>query len=91
MQLKTPEAQAFFYRTHAGAEVDLIIEKMGRLIPIEIKLGVSPPNLLSLESFMKEFGCKTGYVVNRTTQSIQIKRGIWMMGLGDFIAAIFGV
>jgi len=31
-----------YWRTHAGAEVDLIVEINGRIIPIEVKLHTSP-------------------------------------------------
>jgi predicted AAA+ superfamily ATPase len=37
----TPPAM-YHWRTHAGAEVDLLLERDGRLFPIEIKLNTKP-------------------------------------------------
>jgi len=37
-----PRWQASFYRTSSGAEVDLVLEKTGRTVAIEIKASTSP-------------------------------------------------
>jgi uncharacterized protein len=36
------EPQVYFWRTAAGAEVDLVVEKAGKLIPVELKLSAAP-------------------------------------------------
>ena len=52
-----PGAQGWFWRTLAGAEVDLIIEEGRRLLPIEIKWSSKPlrSELRGLEIFLKDF------------------------------------
>jgi uncharacterized protein len=56
---------SFFYRTSAGAEVDLILEGDFGLIPIEIKYAQrETKNLRSLNDFVKEHGCQIGIVIN---------------------------
>ncbi len=56
----------YYYRTAAGAEVDLVLEGMFGLVPIEIKRGqrVDQRDLRGLNSFVKERGCAFGVVVN---------------------------
>lgn len=56
----------YFYRTAAGAEVDLIIEGDFGLIPIEIKYAqtIDSRRLKSLRNFIDERGCRLGIVIN---------------------------
>ncbi|MBI4515361.1 MAG: DUF4143 domain-containing protein [Deltaproteobacteria bacterium] len=83
--LRDPGVQAFFYRTHTGAEVDLILCLRDAIIPIEIKLGVSVPDLRGLETCMRDLGLARGYVVNLAAEPIQIRRGVWMGGLAHLL------
>ena len=87
-QLKDPAAQGFFYRTHTGQEVDLLLQMRGRLVPIEIKLGVAAPDLRGLQTCMGDLGLTQGYVVNLSSQPVDIRRGIWMGGLHHLIAQL---
>ncbi|MBL8026614.1 MAG: ATP-binding protein [Fibrobacteres bacterium] len=59
-------ADASYYRTQNGAEVDLVLEGMFGLVPIEIKYSqtVSSRDLKSLADFMDEFKAKVGIVIN---------------------------
>lgn len=56
----------YYYRTSAGAEVDLIIEGKFGLIPFEIKQGqtVEARSLKSIKSFVDEHQCPFGIVIN---------------------------
>lgn len=58
--------ETFFYRTAAGAEVDLVIEGDFGLIPFEIRHSgrVSGRDLRSLRGFMQDHDCRLGIVVN---------------------------
>jgi uncharacterized protein len=54
----------FFWRTQAGAEIDLLIAEGRRLVPIEIKLGaVDPYTIRSLRQAMADLGCQKGWIV----------------------------
>lgn len=55
----------FFWRSAAGAEVDLLIADGQRLVPIEIKLGATIEGhaLRGLKSCMADLGLKRGFVV----------------------------
>jgi len=80
-QLADPGAQGFFYRTHSGREVDLLLRLRGELLPIDIKLGVGPPELGSLETCMSDLGLRRGYVVNVSREAVALRRDIWAGGL----------
>jgi predicted AAA+ superfamily ATPase len=80
-----PSSRFYFYRTQTGVEVDLILERAGKLTPIEIKLGTSPPDPSSLESCMETLGLRRGYVVNLTSSPLEIRRGIRMCGLAELL------
>jgi predicted AAA+ superfamily ATPase len=55
----------FFWRTQAGAEVDLLIVDGRRIIPVEIKLGatVDPRALAGLRQCMADLSLRRGFVV----------------------------
>jgi hypothetical protein len=67
-----------FWRTQAGAEVDLVIRDGGRLVPIEIRLGASVDQyaIAGLRQFMKDHDVKKGWVVASTSERREIGRGI---------------
>ncbi len=59
----------YYYRTSAGAEVDLILEGDFGLIPLEIKhtQTVEPRQLRSLSEFVGQHHCRMGIVINNDT------------------------
>lgn len=82
-----PSAEGFFYRTHGGVEVDLVLRLRGRLVPVEIKLGVTPPPTRSLERCKQDFDAPRAWIVNLSGAPLEIARGIWMAGLREFLEA----
>ena len=56
------EPRVYFWRTSAGAEVDLVIEAGGKLIPVEAKLSATPrPAMASgIRVFQEDLGDKAG-------------------------------
>jgi predicted AAA+ superfamily ATPase len=62
------DPQVYFWRTSAGAEVDMVVETGGKLVPIEVKLSATPrPAMAStIKTFQKDLGDKAmpGYVVH---------------------------
>jgi hypothetical protein len=77
--------EVFFYRTHTGQEVDLLMKLRGRLVPIEIKLGLGVPEVRGLEACMQDLGIDTGYVLYAGTERVQIRRNIVMCGLSTLL------
>ncbi len=68
----------FFWRTQAGAEVDLLIVDGRRIIPIEVKLGaaVDPRSLAGLRQCMTDLGLKRGYVVTTSSERRSVGKTI---------------
>ncbi len=58
----------YYYRTGAGAEVDLVLEGEFGLLPVEIKYGqtVSSRELRGIRDFIKERECRYGVVINNS-------------------------
>ena len=59
-----------FWRTQAGAEVDLVLQHRGNWIPIEIKLGAAVDRyaVAGLRQFMKDFEVARGWVVANASE-----------------------
>lgn len=87
-KLSDDSAEPFFYRTHTGVEVDLLLRLRGELVAIEIKLGVTAPDTRALETCMADLGIARGFVVNRTNGMLDLGRGIRMGGLLDVLDAL---
>lgn len=64
--LEKTGCQFGYWRTQAGAEVDLIVERAGKVVPIEIKLHSSPvaSDLRGLSQCIEDLGCDFGVVVH---------------------------
>lgn len=61
---KIVRPEVFFYRTQAGAEVDLVVADGRRLVPIEVKLGpVDGYAVRGLRQVMADLGCAKGWIV----------------------------
>jgi predicted AAA+ superfamily ATPase len=70
-----------FYRTSNQVEVDLIIEIGGQLIPIEIKFGKTfrREHLSGLQSFMSDYNAKRGFIINNSTEFLELAPGIFQL------------
>jgi len=55
-----------YYRTKIGSEVDVILDRVSEIIPIEIKYKrkLKESDARGLKKFMKEYKIPTGYLVN---------------------------
>jgi predicted AAA+ superfamily ATPase len=71
-------SQPFFWRTAAGAEVDLLLVDGRKIVPIEIKLGseVRPQSLASLRQCMADLGLRRGYVVTTGSEYRKLGHGV---------------
>ena len=50
-------ARPFFWRTHGGAEVDLLLDTGTAIVPVEVKLSGSPAVPRGLLECMKDLSC----------------------------------
>lgn len=77
-RLELDAPQFFFWRTQAGAEVDLLIKEGNRLIPVEIKLGtvIGPYDTAGLRQCMKDLGLPKGFIISRAAEARSLGGGI---------------
>ncbi len=70
--------ELFFWRTQAGAEVDLLIRDGRKILPIEVKLGaaVDLRSIAGLRQCMTDLGLKRGWVITSGTEPRTISPGI---------------
>jgi predicted AAA+ superfamily ATPase len=79
--------ELFFWRTAAGAEVDLLIRDGNRVVPIEIKLGgtVDRHQVAGLRQCMADLGLSKGYVVANTREAAAIGADIEIVPWADVV------
>ena len=59
-----PGVEPYFYRTAAGAEVDLLlVPRSGTPLPVEIKHSLSPKISKGFRSVMDDLACDRGFIV----------------------------
>lgn len=70
--------ECHFWRTHAGAEADLLLVSGRRILPVEVKLGaaVDAHVLAGLRQCMQDLSLKRGWVVCNASERRAVGRGI---------------
>ncbi len=80
-----PLAKLYYWRTSGGAEVDLIVEYNGRLVPIEVKWSehVSTRDLKGLDSFFNDMGSDVswGMVLYRGQHVVKLSEKVFLVPL----------
>jgi predicted AAA+ superfamily ATPase len=78
--LGEPERRArylpFFWRTHGGAEVDLLLDTGKAVVPVEVKLSGSPGVPRGLLECMKDLSCTHGFVLHGGEEEYSMGRGV---------------
>jgi predicted AAA+ superfamily ATPase len=82
------EITFYYFRTTDGAEVDLILEKHGEIIPIEIKASSTPRDLRGLKSFLKDHKVKQALCIC-TAPRPYTRDGIVFTPWKDFINSLY--
>jgi len=79
-------ATASHYRTHAGAEVDLVIEQAdGRILAVEIKRTLSPKVTPGLVESMETLGSSRGFIVIPEGEAYPLSKSVTATGLRHFL------
>lgn len=88
IQLLPRTIQAFYYRTHDGSEMDLVLVKGIKPIAcIEIKFSTAPSVSRGMKESIKDLGCKQSYVViPESDPSFLLEKGIKVVGLYEFLS-----
>lgn len=73
------EPRLYFWRTSNGAEVDIVVESGGRLVPIEVKLSQTPGASMAnhIRAFRKDYPEKAlpGYIVHPGDVTLPLGEG----------------
>ena len=85
-----PRSQAYFWRTAAGAEVDLLLDRGNERVAIEIKAGRGDDARVvrTLREALPDIGARHGWIVDQAAGSEPLGREVARIG---FEVAIDGV
>jgi predicted AAA+ superfamily ATPase len=70
-----------FYRTPAGAEIDLVLEKNGRKTAIECKASTVPVVGRGFYTALHELQIERAFIVAPVKEKYPLKEGVWVMPL----------
>lgn len=87
-----PGLEAGFWRTHAGAEIDLVIEGGGRVLAaVEVKYGAVPGPTRGFFDARQDLGDPPGWVVHPGTERWPIGPGVQAIGLDGLLGVVAGL
>jgi predicted AAA+ superfamily ATPase len=79
--------RVYFWRTAAGAEVDVVVETAKGLVPVEVKLSATPQLSMasSIRTFQEDFGERAlpGYVVHAGDIRLPLGPKVTALPFGD--------
>lgn len=79
----------FFWRTHQGDEIDLIIEKNNKLYGFEFKYSDQPKITKSMKTAISELELEKLIIVTPQAIKTQLHDKIWLSGLEELLKNIF--
>jgi len=75
-----------FFKTAAGAEIDLVLTKGKRQIAVECKASSAPEVGKGFWSALKDLGIKEAWIVAPVKESYPIEKNVFVANLGEFLA-----
>ena len=84
---KNQYGEMYYLRDSTGNEVDLVLEKDGTLIPVEIKTSVktSRSDYKNLKWFQKLYRINSGLLINQNKESQELEDGILNLGWTEVV------
>jgi len=73
--------ECFFWATHAGAELGLLVVKGRDRLGFEVKLTSSPRVTPSMRSALSDLKLQRLYVIHSGEETFQLERNIWAIAL----------
>jgi predicted AAA+ superfamily ATPase len=87
-----PDMTPFFYRTHDGAELDLVIARGNRpLISIEIKYGSDVRPTRGNTEAVQSLKTKHNYIIVKDEEDYMLSGGFRICGLRTFLSKYIGI
>ncbi|MDA0345776.1 MAG: ATP-binding protein [Verrucomicrobia bacterium] len=81
----TGDREAYFWATHAGAELDLLIFHKGKRLGIEFKYSEQPSTTKSMQSSLTDLGLEHLYIVHPGQHSFELTEQISAVTLPDLL------
>lgn len=75
----------YFFRTSAGAEIDLVLTKANKKIAFEIKASTLPKVTRGFWSALEIVNPDETYIIAQVNRSYPYKNGVWVYSLLDFL------
>jgi uncharacterized protein len=77
-----PHSQFFFWRTAAGAEIDLVVERGSKRYAVEVKSGRGdrPRTIHALESAARDVGASGAFLVDQAAGREPLSRAVQRLG-----------
>ena len=74
----------YFYRTNAGAEIDLLFfDRKNRPVAIEVKYSLSPAVSRGFWSVYNDLSCQKGYVIYPGSEMYPLSKGVFALPIGE--------
>jgi len=80
-----PDAQATFYRTHAGTELDLVVTRGQFRMTVEFKRSSAPTPTRGFWEGMKDLGLSQGRIVAPVADGWPLAEGVRVVGLPELL------
>ena len=81
--------EASYFRTHAGAEIDLVLHRGQKILAlIEVKLGLKPALARGFHEARKDLGLPKAWVIYSGSERYPLSAGVEAAGLDRFLVEI---
>jgi hypothetical protein len=84
-QVNTPDC--FFWQTHTGAELDLLVLKDGKRIGFEVKFSEIPKITKSMHNVIEDLKLNKLYIVNKGTRKFDMDEKITVLPANQLISS----
>jgi predicted AAA+ superfamily ATPase len=83
------DTEGFFYRTHAGAELDLVLQtpQLG-LLAIDVKLSQAPKHSKGFRQAFQDVNADRGYVVMKGDEKFPLEENVWAVPCEKFLEEV---
>lgn len=83
-----PKWNHYFYRTNAGAELDLVLEKAGKIIALEIKASTSPKPSRGFWNAIQDVKAYKKHIIAPVEESYPIQDNVVVTDVASFLEII---
>ncbi len=80
--------QGYFYRTAAGNEIDLILEKGRELIAVEIKASSAPTVSKGFYNSIEDLGIDKAFIIAHVKHDYPYEQGVQVVSLESFLSRV---